>query len=74
MYNTYYLILFLYAFSRYSDLWNFSKWELDEKNKQRYYNRPILKPTSLSTMPEIVRKTNRATKHPIRFKGWKKGR
>jgi len=74
MYNTYYLVLFLYAFTRYSDLWDFDKWVMDEKHKRKYHNRPVLKLESLTTVPEITRKTGKSTRHPMRNKGWKKSR
>jgi len=72
MYNTYYLVLFLYAFSKYSSLWNYEKWIMDEKHKRRYNDRPILKPESFVTSPVIVRRSK--MKPSKRFKGWKGSR
>ena len=74
MYNTYYLVLFLYYFSGYMDAWNYDKWVMDQEHKQKYYNRPVMKPESLITSPAIIRKTGKSTKAPARNKGWKGSR
>ncbi len=69
MYNYYYLILFLFYTSGHGVPWNFPEWEVSEKCKRAYYNRPILKPTSFVTVPAIVRKAKMTP--AVQFKGWK---